>query len=165
MSSTEVPPPQSVNGTRDKFLVTNKDPNYQYRWINKNLDHHVSERLTDGWEPVRGSDLPEDLRLEILGKVGQSTERPAGGPLHMRGDLVLMRMKKDLFEEKVKRPIEQNRQRQHASLDTLVARANDHVKQSLRRANQREIRDRHVFTTTDDPSFSSENVSESQTKG
>ena len=78
---------------------------------------------------------------------------------------MLMRMKKDLFEERVTRPIEQNRARQQASLDTLVARANDHVKTELRRANQREIRDRHVFTTTDDPSFSSEGVSEPQKKG
>ena len=78
MSSTEVQQPRSQ---RDKFLVMNKDPNYQYRWINKNLDHHVSEKLSEGWEPVRGSDLPEDLRNEILGKVGQSTTKPAGGPL------------------------------------------------------------------------------------
>ena len=162
MSSTEVPLPRSQ---RDKFLVTKKDPNYQYRWINKNLDHHVSEKLTEGWEPVRGSDLPDDLRSEILGKVGQSTEKPAGGPLHMRGDLVLMRMKKELHEERVLRPIEQNRARQQASIDTLVSRANDHVRTQLRRANQREIRDRHVFTTTDDPSFSSEGVSDKTQKG
>ena len=159
MSSTEVPLPRSQ---RDKFLVTKKDPNYQYRWINKNLDHHVSEKLSEGWEPVRGSDLPEDLRNEILGKVGQSTTKPAGGPLHMRGDLVLMRMPKELFEENVKRPIEQNRARQQASIDTLVTRANDHVRTELRRANQREIRERHVFSTTDDPSFASEGVSDKQ---
>ena len=162
MSSTEIPQP---SGKRDKFLVMDKDPNYQYRWINKNLDHHVSEKLSDGWEPVRGSDLPQDLRNEIMGKIGQSTTTPAGGPLHMRGDLVLMRMKKDLFEERVARPIEQNRARQQASVDTLVSRANDHVKTQLRRANQREIRERHVFTTTDDPSFSSEGVSDKTQKG
>ena len=138
MSSTEVQQPRSQ---RDKFLVMNKDPNYQYRWINKNLDHHVSEKLSEGWEPVRGSDLPEDLRNEILGKVGQSTTTP---------------------EENVKRPIEQNRARQQASIDTLVTRANDHVRTELRRANQREIRERHVFTTTDDPSFASEGVSDKQ---
>lgn len=143
----------------DPFFVPDKDPAYEYFWGNR-ADRNMIELLSQGWEVVSGApELPAGVRQKIAGLTGQSSEVPVTDEVRTRGDLVLVRMPKDLFEERVAAPTRMRIARQRASLDTLVDRANDQARAALAQSRQRSIRERHVFSTTDDSKFETEKVS------
>lgn len=112
----------------DEFHVSDQDPNYVYRWTNQK-DSIVSMRLRQGYELVKGDDpdIPEEIRKL------QSTGNPGGGQLRQRGDVLLMRIKKDVYETRVKARNDAARERQQASVDDMVSRANDETRKMLRR--------------------------------
>lgn len=138
---------------QDIFSVPDADPDYVYRWLNRQ-DRNMVLGIQKGWEVVMGApEIPPSIRAQFQGVTGQAA--PVGNPdeIRTRGDLILCRMKKDLYEERVVGPIRERRARHSSSLDTLVEQANDQARYSLARSRVGNIRDRHVFTTTDDSKF------------
>jgi hypothetical protein len=98
-------------------------------------------------------ELPSILRAKLSALTGQDGEATAPEEIRTRGDLILVRMQKDLHEERVAGPIRAAVARQNASLDTLVEQANDQARSALAKSRQQNIRARHVFQTTDDDKF------------
>jgi hypothetical protein len=142
-----------TTSTRDRFEVFGEDPEYKYRWVN-NRDMIMMNRVYEGWEPCHATDLklPESLQKVF----GQSTAAPAGGSLVQRGDLTLMRMRKEAFEERIAAPKRQARERQKASFDTMVEQANDNARRQARNAGLRNVPENMVFETTDNNKFGSQ---------
>jgi hypothetical protein len=134
----------------DQFVVRDPDPDYRYRWCNER-DRAMLQKMNVGWEVDREG---KDELPNLLPK-GQEVEAPAGGTIRKRGDLVLMRIPKAVDEERVERPRRQAAERQNVSIDTMVRQADDAAKKALRRAGYKDgqIRDAHVFSTTDTPGF------------
>ena len=129
-----------MTGLPDRFFVKEKDPNFVYRWCNEK-DRVMFERQFQGYEVVTGpAELPP-----LLG--GQSSENPTGGTVRRRGDLILMRIPRDAFEEKIRKPIREARERQEASVDTMIYEANEAAKRQLRTAGYdgQQLRARMVF--------------------
>lgn len=143
---------------KDLFYVSDKDPNFVYFWANR-ADRNMVQMIGDGWEPVRGApEIPREV-LNTLGKLtGQSNDTPVTDELRTRGDLILVRMPREVYDEKIARPEREAIARQRGSLDTLVERANDQARAQLARARQNNIRARHVFSTTDDTKFEDQGV-------
>jgi len=161
VSSTELPAAaarRDDGGVRDIFYVPDKDPNYAYRWANR-ADRNMIQLLGEGWEVVRGKpELPYSTSAALAATTGQSSETPVSEEVRTRGDLILVRMPRDLHEDRVVGPIRRAQERQRVSLDTLVEQANDQARSALARARQSNIRGRHVFTSTDDAKFETEGV-------
>ena len=140
-------------GPRDMFFVPDRDPNFEYYWANR-ADRNMIVMLGDGWEVVRGApELPNYTTAPLKEITGQETETPVGLEVRTRGDLILLRMQKDVYDARVRRPEVLARERQQCSLDTIVERANDAARNALSRARQTNIRSRHVFQTSDDDKF------------
>jgi hypothetical protein len=144
---------------RDIFFVPDMDPDFEYLWANS-ADRNMITTLGEGWELVTGApELPEAVRQKLQGITAQSSEN-GGSPeeVRRRGDLVLVRMRKDLYEKRIAAPA-RRRQKQHdSSLDTLVEQANDSTRSMLAKAQQKSIRARTVFQSSDDDRFESEGV-------
>jgi hypothetical protein len=158
-SNYEVGKQSSERGPRDMFFVPDKDPNFEYYWANQ-ADRNMIQMTGDGWEVVRGASELPGLALDPLRQItGQENETPVASEVRRRGDLILMRMPKDLYDERVRQPEIAARERQQCSLDTLVERANESSRAALQRANQKQIRPRHVFQTSDDNKFDDQSVS------
>lgn len=137
----------------DYSFVPDKDPEFHYFWANR-ADRNMVELIHQGWEIVTGApELPPEVRQSLSVITGQSSEAPVSNEIRQRGDLILMRMRHDDFEKKVAAPDRARIQRQRASLDTLVQQANDQARAAMFRERQRNIRQRHVFTTSDDSKF------------
>jgi hypothetical protein len=134
----------------DQFVVRDPDPDFRYRWCNER-DRSMLQKLNVGWEVDRTgkSELPSLL------PTGQEVEAPAGGTIRKRGDLVLMRIPKAVYEERVEKPRRQAAERQNVSVDTMVRQADEAAKKALRQAGYKEsqIRESHVFGTSDQPGF------------
>jgi len=85
-------------GAVDIFYLENKDPNYAYRFIRDNAKN-ISEKTTNllhmkgGWQLVPREHLVNVLKLDPTRDVS-----PDG--LCRRGDQILARMPKELFDEK-----------------------------------------------------------------
>jgi len=137
----------------DRFAVKDADPNYRYRWCNTR-ERTMLGKLDVGWEIVKG---PSELPPEVASALGQSTEAPAGGTTRTRGDLILMRIHKDLYEERVEKPRRAAAERQGVSLDTMVQQANEQAKRALKDKGYKDsqIRDALVFQDSDRPGFDS----------
>lgn len=136
----------------DRFYVPDRDPEYHYRWCN-NRDHNVMVRIHEGWETVQ---QPDKLLVAVQNAVGQSSGTPAGGATVSRGDLVLMRMRREDFEQKIALPKRLARERQKASFDTMVEQVNDNTQRALRQAGLREVPKEVVYITSDNASFEGE---------
>jgi len=134
----------------DRLRVKDKEPGFEYRWVN-NRDLHMQDKLDVGWEPVHKP--AEDLLGPTAALAGASTSAPGGGTTVTRGDLVLMRMRTEAFEKNVAGPHRAARERQAASVDTLVEQANESARKRLHLAGMKNIRHDMVFQTSDDPSF------------
>lgn len=146
----------------DPFFVPDKDPAFEYYWANA-AERNMVEFMHQGWEVVKGApELPPSVRSAISGLTGQSTEVPVTEEVRRRGDLILMRIPKDLYEQRVAGPVKRALERQRSSLDTLVEQANEQARKALAQANQRTIRQRHVFTASDDPSFEDQGVAKKE---
>jgi hypothetical protein len=134
----------------DQFVVRDPNPEFRYRWCNER-DRAMLQKMNVGWEV----DKEGKNELPSLLPKGQEVESPAGGTIRKRGDLVLMRIPKSLYEERVEKPRRQAAERQNVSIDTMVRQADDAAKKALKRAGYRDsqIRESHVFSTTDEPGF------------
>ena len=137
----------------DMFSVPDADPNFVYSWKNR-ADRNMVLVINKGWEIVTGApELPIAIRQKLAGITGQSSESGGVDEIRTRGDLVLCRMPKDLYETRVAGPVRAKRERHKSSLDTLVDQANDQVRSAMAKSMQKNIRDRQVFQTTDDSKF------------
>jgi hypothetical protein len=61
------------------------------------------------------------------------------------GDLILFRMKKELYEKNVKAAVNEARVRSESTLDTMVMQANDKAAKSLKDRGQKRIPKNLVF--------------------
>ena len=128
-------------GRPDRLFVSDKDPEFYYRWINQR-DMNVMAARMDGYEPVIG----EDPMMKLIPlPTGQSTENPSGGVARQRGDLILMRVRKDRHEEIIGARDREARERQGASLDTMIQQANDNARKMLHERGQKNIPAQMVF--------------------
>lgn len=118
-----------------------------YRWVNHTRDVNVLEAQMDGYEPVIG----EDPKMKLVplsgpgGPTGSNTDNPNGGVVRQRGDLTLMRIRKDVYEETIGAREREARERQDASLDTMILQANENAQNALRKRGQKNIPAQIVF--------------------
>lgn len=128
-------------GRPDRLFVSDKDPDYYYRWMNQR-DMNIMSAQMDGYQPVIG----EDPMMKLIPlPTGQSTENPSGGVVRQRGDLILMRIRKEAHEEIIGARDREARERQSASLDTMVHQANDNARKALHERGQKNIPAQMVF--------------------
>lgn len=85
-------------GFRNRLAVANKDPNYEYRWVNTNFREgmdRVAEFEEAGYEKVSKTSVGADTGRIDASPLG-SFQTAAGGV----GDtMVLMRIKKEFYQE------------------------------------------------------------------
>lgn len=105
------------------LLPQDQDPKYKYRWLNTN-DRNLREAVYfNKWEICQ---FPAgENPLSVL--PGQSTDAPGGGVTRTRGDVVLARMPRDVHEATIQARIRDAQDRQGATLDTMVAAANENA--------------------------------------
>jgi hypothetical protein len=134
----------------DRLAVPKPEAGWHYRWVNTK-DHVVRERLSQGFEFVQEPDsqLPPGTAVAL----GQQTGNPASGGSVTRGDVVLMRMRNEAFEERVATPKREARERQKASFDTMVAQNNENAQRLMRAAGLRSVPKQVVYETSDEASF------------
>lgn len=111
----------------DRFALKPGDqkPGYRYRWLNTN-DRMLREAVyQDGWE-ICQFDEGENPLLNPNAS-GTAPEASVTGSTRMRGDVVLARMRLSEWEERIAQPIRDARDRQDATLDTLVHQANERM--------------------------------------
>lgn len=120
----------------DQFDVPDKDPNYVYRFCNSD-ERAMRIRKAQGYETV---------------VTEAANAAPTGDATQRRGiDLVLCRIPRKLFEERV----DSRRKAMHAqhrgAIDTAIENANELGRQALkdRGATVRSL----AFKTSDDPNF------------
>jgi hypothetical protein len=63
----------------------------------------------------------------------------------MRGDLVLMRIRKEAYEETVGEELRAARDRQNVSLDTMVQQANENARNAAKQAGLKNVPKQLVF--------------------
>lgn len=135
----------------DRFTVKDKDPNFVYRWCNTR-ERAMLEKVDIGWQVVRGA---SELPAELQNSLGQASESTAGGTTRTRGDLMLMRIPKDVHKERVEKPRREAAERQGVSYETMVAQANEQTRKQLRDKGYKgdQIRGNHVFLSSDRAGF------------
>jgi hypothetical protein len=135
----------------DALDYEHQEAGFVYRWINQN-DKKARPAIYAGWDPVEGKAV-ESLSKAAQQILGQTTDNPGGGSLIRRGDVILMRMPRDLHEEKIARPRREARERQAASVDTMVAATNERARRQMRSQGLRNIPTDMAFTSSDDAKF------------
>lgn len=135
-------------GNVDRLYVSDKDPEFYYHWFNRN-DMNMMQAQMDGYSAVLGED-PAAVIPGLL-PAGQSTENPTGGVVRMRGDLVLMKIRKEAYERTVGAREHEARERQSASLDTMVLQANENARKQLKERGQKQVPSSMVFRDTEVP--------------
>lgn len=87
-------------GTKSRLAVYNKDPNYEYRFVNDVRDR-VAIFQENGWEPVPASENQVgDKRVENPSTMGSVASVMVGVTGHSdAGKAVLMRIPKDWYAE------------------------------------------------------------------
>jgi hypothetical protein len=111
----------------DRFALKPGDQaaGYRYRWLNTN-DRMLREAVyNDGWEICQFNEGENPLLNPNAS--GTAPEASTTGSTRMRGDVVLARMRTSEWEEKIAQPIRDARDRQEATLDTLVHAANERM--------------------------------------
>jgi len=133
------------DGRPDRLYVPDKDPAYEYRWMNATAgpqgDQNIYMAQWEGWEaaPLDPSKVPS----EVLSATATASSAAAGAS-YRRGDLVLFRMKKERYAEYVKQ-FDEARQRGETSLDTMVLQAQENAAKALRDRGQKRIPGNLVF--------------------
>lgn len=91
-------PKRQPVGLRNRLTVVDKDPNYEYRWVNANADGGDRPAILaeSGYEFVeKSTSRKANTRVSDAGPLGSYETTPGGG-----GDtLVLMRQRKEYYEE------------------------------------------------------------------
>ena len=91
-------PKRQPVGLRNRLTVVDKDPNYEYRWVNANADGGDRPAILaeSGYEFVpKSTTRKANVRVNDAGPLGSYETTPGGG-----GDtMVLMRQKKEYYEE------------------------------------------------------------------
>lgn len=82
-----------VSGPRDILTVTNKDPNFVYRWV-KDLPGRVQRFLDGGYEIVNHDAQVGERTVDSGSKVGTAVTRNDAG-----ATLILMRIPVDWYNE------------------------------------------------------------------
>lgn len=90
----ERPSRPDINGRRDILTVTNKDPDYEYRWVN-DVDGRIQEFQSVGWELATGDEEVARKGITDPLPVGSVKRKPVGGGI----EAVLMRIYKEWYEE------------------------------------------------------------------
>lgn len=87
-------------GTKSRLAVYNKDPNYEYRFVNDVRDR-VAIFQENGWEPVLASENQVgDKRVDNPSAIGSVASVMVGVTGHSdAGKAVLMRIPKDWYAE------------------------------------------------------------------
>jgi hypothetical protein len=131
----------------DEFFVADKDPDYVYKWCNTR-ERVMMRRSRQGYEVVN---TPEDIPAAVRALSPALT--PGGEMTRRRGDLILMRIRKDLHAKNVAGPIRDARERHNVSLDTMIQQANEQAQRALRAAGYPEasVRASHVFADSPEP--------------
>jgi hypothetical protein len=80
-------------GQRNKLSVADKDPNYHYRIVNKNVGR-VEQFLEQGYEIVPNTKIG-DKRIDTPSTLGSASEIAVGGGQ----TAVLLRQRKDWYDE------------------------------------------------------------------
>lgn len=90
----ERPSRPDINGRRDVLTVKNKDPEYEYRWVN-DVEGRIQDYMSAGWELAKGDE--EIARKGIADPLpsGSVKRKPVGGGV----EAVLMRIYKDWYDE------------------------------------------------------------------
>jgi len=95
MERKRTPQRASVNGVRNRLTIKNQDPNYVYRVVN-DIDDRVERLLDVGYEV--------DVKTTVGDKRAGAPSSAPGTPVKVslgQGDKgVVMRIKKDLYEER-----------------------------------------------------------------
>ena len=107
----------------DRFTVVDPDPNFRYRWCNTR-DRAMLQKTDVGWEV----DRTQKSKLPPEASGGAPAVEGAGGTATVRGDLILMRISKDVYEERVEKPRREQAERQGVSLDTMVQQADEQAR-------------------------------------
>lgn len=132
-------PPFSGNAFPDRFFIPDADPNYVYRWSHPH-ERVMNEREYQGWEVVL--DPPKAGTPPPVLPPGQATETPGGGIRRQRGEMICLRIPRPVWEERIRAPKQKAREEQAASIDTMVAEANEYAKRQVRqRTGQAPTRD------------------------
>jgi hypothetical protein len=112
----------------DRFHVPDKDPNYIYRWVNTD-ERAMLQRKEQGYEVC----MFKDPELPALVK-GEAESAP-GGVARRRGtDLILCKIRKDVFDEKVDSKRRAAHERHAGVIDDMVAQAKDSAEAAMKRA-------------------------------
>ena len=132
-------------GQLDRFLVPDADPAWKYRWMN-DQDRRMSEIQYRGWTPVVDIPKPGTVSLTPPALIqGQSTNNPSGGVIRRRGDVILMRMPREQWENSVKAQKDDVRERQHTVFDTMVDNANQQAREAMINAGYKGVPRKLVF--------------------
>lgn len=127
MEQKRTPKRGSVNGVRNRLNVKNRDPNYVYRIVN-DIDDRVSELMDVGYEI--------DTSTKVGDKRAGAPSSAPGTPVTVslgQGDKgVVMRIKRELFEER-KLEKEQLVREREAALQNPTQNGADYGKVSLKR--------------------------------
>jgi hypothetical protein len=111
----------------DEFFVPNKDPNYVYHWANTRERVQLL-KARQGYEIVQEpEEVPEAIRL-----LNPPIDGAASSTVRRRGDVVLMKIRKDLWERNVNGPVAAAKARSHVSAEQMVGAANDAARRALR---------------------------------
>jgi len=130
----------------DRFRVQDEDPGFKYRWMNEK-DRRMLEAEFQGWETVKDPAPPVPAGTLPPGQV---SETPTG-IVRKRGDLILMRMPKEQWEKTIHADKLEARERQEATVDTMVQDANEGAQRQLRNLGYRNVPKRLVFREDADP--------------
>jgi hypothetical protein len=129
MEQKRTPKRASVNGVRNRLNVKNQDPNYVYRIVN-DIDDRVPELMDVGYEI--------DTSTKVGDKRAGAPSSAPGTPVMVslgQGDKgVVMRIKRELFEER-KLEKEQLIREREAALQNPTQNGADYGKVSLKRDN------------------------------
>lgn len=112
----------------DKFTVHDKETGYIYRWCNTD-ERSMLIRKEQGYEVCRYDEpeLPSEISKDAIPAPGGVTRR--------RGtDLILCRIKQEVWDENVGSVIEENRQRHAGVIDTMIAQAKENAERGIRDA-------------------------------
>lgn len=113
----------------DEFFVPDKDPGYVYKWCNSR-ERVMMQRSRQGYEVVTEPEkLPEAIRL-----VNPLPEGTPTSLVRRRGDLVLMKIRRDLWERNVQGPIEDMKSRHRITAEEMVAQVNDQTRRLMKKA-------------------------------
>ena len=83
-----------VGGTRDVLSLSNKDPNYAYRWVN-DVPGRIQRFQEGGWEIVNHEGEVGSNAVDRGSRLGSAVTKMVGGNM----TAVAMRIPKEWFDE------------------------------------------------------------------